>query len=367
MNLSCNFEASYRVMTSATAPASATNSTKNVFDVGKYETVLRTVETGTCTTKSKLAVPPPKPLLIAMPSEAGEFPLLVFLHGYLLYNSFYSQLIQHIASHGFIVIAPQARLSIPIESQLLIYGPKSLTWLTYNLSLWTTFPYKPLYTVAGPDATDDIKSTVATTNWLSEGLLYLLPPDVQPNIRKLGLAGHSRGGKTAFAVALEKASTSLKFSALIGIDPVDGTDKGKQTPPPVLTYVPHSFDLDMAAMVIGTELGEMKKNPLFPAPAPKGVNHEDFFNECQKPACHFLVKDYGHVDMLDDDTKGIRGKATYCLCKNGKSRKPMRTFVGGIVVAFMKAYLLGDNSDLMAIRDGHETAPVELKTMEFLV
>jgi chlorophyllase len=221
--------------------------------------------------------------------------------------------------------------------------------------------------VAGPDATDDIKSTVATANWLSEGLHYLLPPHVQPNLRKLGLAGHSRGGKTAFAVALEKAATSLNFSALIGIDPVDGMDKGKQTPPPVLTYVPHSFHLDMAAMVIGTELGEMKKNPLFPAPAPKGVNHEDFFNECQKPACHFLVKDYGHVDMLDDDTKGIRGKATYYLCKNGKSRKPMRRFVGGIVVAFMKAYLLGDSSDLMAVRDGRETAPVELKTIEFLV
>ena len=220
--------------------------------------------------------------------------------------------------------------------------------------------------MAGPDITDEIKSTAATTNWLSEGLHYLLPPNVQPNIKKLGLAGHSRGGKCAFALALEKAATSLKFSALIGIDPVDGMDKGKQTPPPVLTYVPHTFDLDMAVMVIGTGLGEVKKNPLFPPCAPKGVNHEDFFNECQEPACHFVVKDYGHLDVLDDDTKGFRGKATYCLCKNGKSREPMRRFVGGIVVAFMKAYLLGDHIDLMAIRDGHETSPVELKTIELL-
>uniref|UniRef100_A0A2N9F4N3 Chlorophyllase n=1 Tax=Fagus sylvatica TaxID=28930 RepID=A0A2N9F4N3_FAGSY len=169
-----------------------------------------------------------------------------------------------------------------------------------------------------------------------------------------------------FCTSLEKAATSLKFSALIGIDPVDGMDKGKQTPPPVLTYVPHTFDLDVAVMVIGTGLGEVKKNPLFPPCAPKGVNHEDFFNECQEPACHFVVKDYGHLDVLDDDTKGFRGKATYCLCKNGKSREPMRRFVGGIVVAFMKAYLLGDHIDLMAIRDGHETSPVELKTIEFL-
>ncbi|KAJ0091834.1 hypothetical protein Patl1_25336 [Pistacia atlantica] len=207
---------------------------------------------GTCNTNcTSTPVPPPKPLLIAMPTDAGDFPLLLFLHGYLLYNSFYSQLIQHVASHGFIVIAPQ------------------------------------LYDVAGADATGEIKSAAATTNWLSEGL-------------------H-------------------------GVDPVDGMDKGKQTPPPVLTYVPRSFDLDMAG-------------------------DGDWFR----------LRDYGHLDMLDDDTKGIRGKATYCLCKNGKSREPMRMFTAGIIVAFMRAYLDGDFSDLMSIRDGHAALPVEFQTVEFL-
>lgn len=317
-------------MTTVSASATATK-TIRAFDVGKYTPVLQTVETSSCTTRSELPVPPPKPLLIAMPSEAGEFPLLVLLHGYLCCNSFYSQLMQHIASHGFIVIAPQ------------------------------------LYDVAGPDATADVKSTVAIINWLSGELQNLIPPHVRANFQKLALSGHSRGGKAAFALALEKAATSLKLSALIGIDPVDGMGKGQQTPPPVLTYVPHSFELDMAVMVIGTELGEIPKCPLFPAPAPKGVNHGDFYDECQKPACHFFVKDYGHVDMLDDDTKGIRGKATYFLCKNGKSREPMRRFVGGIVVAFLKSYLLDDDSDLMAVRDGHASMPVELITNEFLV
>lgn len=222
-----------------------------------------------------------------------------------------------------------------------------------------------LYTIAGPDSSDEIKATAAITNWLTEGLQNLLPPHVKPNLTKIALAGHSRGGKTSFALALRKQLTTLKFSALIGIDPVDGMDKGKQTPPPVLTYVPHSFDLDMAVMVIGSGLGAVKRNPLFPPCAPSGVNHEDFYNECREPACYFVVKDYGHVDMLDDDTKGIRGKSSYCLCKNGKSRGPMRKFTGGIVVAFMKAYTEGDFSSLMAIKDGHETAPVELETAKF--
>ncbi|MED6119878.1 Chlorophyllase-2 [Stylosanthes scabra] len=301
-------------------------SSTNVFNSGKHSTQLQRVEcrSTTCT------VPPPKPLLLATPLEDGEFPILLFLHGYLLYNIFYSQLIQHVASHGFIVIAPQ------------------------------------LYTVAGPDTSDEIHSAAAITNWLSEGLTKLVPPNVRPNFSKLAVAGHSRGGKTAFGLALRKLNmtTNLRISAVIGVDPVDGMEKGKQTPPPVLSYVPQSFEVDMAALVIGSGLGEVKRNPLFPPCAPKGVNHENFFNECQKPAWYFVAKDYGHLDMLDDDTKGLAGKATYCLCKNGESRKPMRMFVGGVIVAFLKAYLNGDNTHLLAATAGdrHQiSVPLEFK------
>ncbi|XP_026450657.1 chlorophyllase-2, chloroplastic-like [Papaver somniferum] len=259
-----------------------------------------------------------------------------------IYNSFYSQLIQHIASHGFIVVAPQ------------------------------------LYNCGGPDSSDEIKSAAAITEWLSDGLTSVLPPTVLPNLTKAALAGHSRGGKVAFALALSYSSTNksasngtnstIKYSALMGIDPVDGMDKGKQTPPPVLTYVPQSFDLDMAVLVVGSGLGEIKRNRFFPPCAPKGVNHEDFYNECQAPACYLVVKDYGHTDMLDDETKGIRGKLSYCTCKNGKTREPMRQLVGGIMVAFMKAYLEDDPSYLNAIKGGKETRiPVDLQTVEFFM
>lgn len=119
-------------------------------------------------------------------------------------------------------------------------------------------------------------------------------------------------------------------------------------------------------MVVGSGLGEVKKCPLFPACAPHGVNHEDFFTECCAPACHFVPRDYGHMDMLDDDTKGVRGMTTYCMCKNGLSREPMRRFVGGIIVAFLKAYLGGDEVDLISIKDGRVGVPLELEKVEFL-
>ncbi|XP_013703583.2 chlorophyllase-2, chloroplastic isoform X2 [Brassica rapa] len=293
----------------------SSSSSRNAFVDGKYKPDLLTVDLAsrcrcykTTPSSSLTPPPPPKSLLVATPVEEGEYPVVMLLHGYLLYNSFYSQLMLHVSSYGFIVIAPQ------------------------------------LYNIAGPDTMDEIKSTAEIIDWLSVGLNHFLPPQVTPNLSKFALTGHSRGGKTAFAVALKKFgySSELKISALIGVDPVDGTGK-----------------------VIGSGLGELARNPLFPPCAPTGVNHREFFQECQGPAWHFVAKDYGHLDMLDDDTKGLRGKSSYCLCKNGEERKPMRRFIGGIVVSFLMAYLEDDDCELMKIKDGcHEGVPVEIQEFE---
>ncbi|KAF4351203.1 hypothetical protein G4B88_023214 [Cannabis sativa] len=56
--------------------------------------------------------------------------------------------------------------------------------------------------MAGPDTNEEIKSTAQVIDWLSEGLQNLLPQHVKANLNKVGLAGHSRGGKTSFALAL---------------------------------------------------------------------------------------------------------------------------------------------------------------------
>ncbi|KAL3507833.1 hypothetical protein ACH5RR_033215 [Cinchona calisaya] len=88
----------------------------NVFENGKHKTELIKVHQWSSwfstKTNSSQCSPPSKPLLIVTPSEVGEFPVLLFIHGYLLSNSFYSQLLQHVASHGFIVIAPQVNNSL---------------------------------------------------------------------------------------------------------------------------------------------------------------------------------------------------------------------------------------------------------------
>ncbi|KAL6008081.1 hypothetical protein ACLOJK_033587 [Asimina triloba] len=275
---------------------------------------------------------PPKPLLIASPTEEGEYSVLVLFHGFLLHNTYYRELLKHVASHGYILVAPQ------------------LYWVC---------------------SSNEIEDACAVLSWLSQGLQSSLPTNVKANTLNLALAGHSRGGRAAFLIALGKAANTpaISIKLLIGIDPVAGSSANMQLPPPILTFQPRSFDLQgTPVMVIGTGLGSEKKNCLFPACAPAGVNHQEFYNECQPPCFHLVATDYGHMDMLDDPT-GIIQKMGYCMCVCGKNTEAMRRFVGGMMVAFLQAYLDDDQTDndhLKAILSDPSIAPVKVDPIEYI-
>uniref|UniRef100_A0ACD5Y603 Uncharacterized protein n=1 Tax=Avena sativa TaxID=4498 RepID=A0ACD5Y603_AVESA len=277
------------------------------------------------------AVPtPPIPILIVAPKDAGTYPVAMLLHGFFLHNHLYEQLLRHMASHGFIMVAPQ-----------------------FNISL-----------IPGGGDAGDIVAAAKVADWLPEGLPSMLPKGVEPELSKLALAGHSRGGHTAFALALGvgHANTHLRFSALIGLDPVAGTGKSSQLQPKILTYEPSSLDVAMPVLVIGTGLGEEKKNIFFPPCAPKDVNHAEFYRECKPPCYYFVTKDYGHLDMLDDDAP----KFITCLCKDGDNncKDKMRRCVAGIMVAFLNAALGDKDGDLEAILKDPGLAPTTLDPAE---
>ncbi|CAL5065575.1 unnamed protein product [Urochloa decumbens] len=282
-----------------------------------------------------LPAPPPLSVLIATPKDAGTYPVAMLLHGFFLQTRFYEQLLRHVASFGFIMVAPQFHTSL----------------------------------VSNGDAAD-IAAAARVTDWLPEGLPSLLPAGVDADLSKLALAGHSRGGHTAFALALGHAKATLKFSALVGIDPVAGTGRSSQLPPAILTYAPSSFSFSSPApvMVIGTGLGGGKENALFPPCAPGEVSHAEFYRECKPPCYHLVAKDYGHLDMLDDDAPEL----VTCLCKGGEGCKGvMRRTVAGIMVAFLRSALGGggeedgDGDDLKAILRDPALAPTTLDPVEY--
>uniref|UniRef100_A0A453NH94 chlorophyllase n=1 Tax=Aegilops tauschii subsp. strangulata TaxID=200361 RepID=A0A453NH94_AEGTS len=273
---------------------------------------------------------PPIPVLIVAPKDAGTYPVAMLLHGFFLHNHFYEHLLRHVASHGFIIVAPQQ----------------------FSISI-----------IPSGDA-EDIAAAAKVADWLPDGLPSVLPKGVEPELSKLALAGHSRGGHTAFSLALGHAKTQLTFSALIGLDPVAGTGKSSQLQPKILTYEPSSFGMAMPVLVIGTGLGEEKKNIFFPPCAPKDVNHAEFYRECRPPCYYFVTKDYGHLDMLDDDAP----KFITCVCKDGNGCKgKMRRCVAGIMVAFLNAALGEKDADLEAILRDPAVAPTTLDPVEHRV
>ena len=198
------------------------------------------------------------------------------------------------------------------------------------------------------DCTAEIADACKVLDWLPgnlSGAISAKSP-ASPDFSQMVIAGHSRGGKVAFGVALGVSPSSLQYSALVAIDPVDGTTDGTQTKPPILTYKEHSFNLPFPTLVIGSGLGSQKKGLVIPPCAPAKVGHRVFFNDSGAPAYHFVPTAYGHMDFLDDQTDGVLGAATYVICKNGPDRQPERTFAGGAIVAFLNATLRSNFDDL---------------------
>lgn len=215
----------------------------------------------------------------------------------------------------------------------------------------------------------EIKCAGQVANWIPERLQAVLPENVVPNLSKFVMAGHSRGGKTAFAVALGYAETKLNISAIVGVDPVGGSNKYCQTCPWILTGRPRSFKLSKPVAIIGTGLGPEKAEYCCSMPcAPEGVNHENFFYESNPPCAYFVAEEYGHMDMLNDNLEGVIGGIVGCVCKNNEKgdKVCMRKTVGGLVVAFLRAHLDQQTQDLDAIVANPSLAPAKLDPAKYI-
>ncbi|PUZ52699.1 hypothetical protein GQ55_6G290400 [Panicum hallii var. hallii] len=319
-----------------------------VFEDGPLQVVVQCVRK--CEAKDL-----PKPLVVATPTNANTYPVVVFLHGWNMCTWWYRCLLKHVASHGFIVVAPQLH-----------------EFLNFSIS----------------DA-DDIEATKAVTNWLATnkeeeqhagaGLLHVLRDilkveGVKPDLSRVALAGHSRGGDTAFAVALglkgrhvrHPISLDVNFSALVGVDPVGGVAVELGWLPPLQWTVEPSvltgpFDPRMPVLVVGTGLGPEGLVPC----APAGMNHVEFYKLCQhSPRYHFAVKDYGHVDMLDDDEPPF--PLRWCPGNDDHTgRELCRKTMGGLMVAFLWDKLEeGRGQDLQAVLQNPGIAPALLDQVE---
>ncbi|KAL3676238.1 hypothetical protein R1sor_026186 [Riccia sorocarpa] len=311
----------------------------DIYSPGRYDVVVQDVSgSGNWFPNFKCRDSPgsPKPagtspanrLLISAPNASGTYPVIQLHHGFTLRIDFYSQLLEHLATYGYIVVAPQAMDLVNIN----------------------------------PNAKDEIAQAADTLDWypnnLEAKLAEIFPNlDVKPDLEKVILAGHSRGGKVAFGLATGVCKSVLSFAGIVGLDPVDGGQPYQQTQPPILPNKPFGLDLPFPTLIVGSGLGKWC--------APAGVNHDAFFNNSAPLAYHFVAPEYGHMDFLDDK---LNGPFQYVLiadhtCWNGPSRGPFRTFTGGIMVAFLDSILFNNGEFLdRALMNIPDAAPVKLDT-----
>lgn len=247
---------------------------------------------------------PPMRLVVAVPTESGEYPVVVFQHGFCMANGFYTQLFEHIASYGYIVVAPQV---VTTEE----------------------------------DATKEIQEVAEVVNWLpgnlSEVVTKAVAPEavVTPALDKLVLAGHSRGAKVAFALALDLVSKiRLKVSGLVALDPVDGVSE-PTNPPIVQEGCDHCRDLQFPVLIEGTGYPLPKCPWWFPGAQAQLVRyrHQAFYDCISSPKLYlFVASEFGHLDFLDDSVD-LLSKA---ICQSGASKRCLRNFTGKLFVAFLE-------------------------------
>ncbi len=258
----------------------------------------------------------PVPMLIHVPSEPGSYAVVIFQHGYLMSNAYYSDLLTHLASHGFIVIVPQM--------------------YTADLNL-----------LDDPNSAEEAELAQTLTTWVHPHLANHV--SVTPRTDRLGLAGHSRGGKVIWSVLKQSSRQAI---AVAGVDPVDSSSALTGE----VAVVDGPFNFPFPSLVIGTGYGPQGITPC----APSGKNHEQFYEASAPLAFHVVATEYGHTDMLDDDTEGCGLPCT--TCKSGESREPMRKLTAGLLVAFFRATLQGATDNYVHLANADD-APIAV-TME---
>lgn len=241
----------------------------------------------------------PFPLRVHYPSGAGPFPLVVFIHGFQGWNYNYGDILRQLASHGFVVVAPQ------------MYPP-GLTSL--------------LGSPSGQEEAEDVPGLVT---WLRANLYQVISVRIATD--RVGLAGHSRGGGVIWSATQRspQLATALALVDPVGLFGSSGPGPGPSVP----------------AMVFGAGLGG--------SCAPAGRNHDVFFDAATGPRWHVVAKRAGHGDMMNEEA----ARAAALFCRSGEDRDGVRKLTAGCLVGIFRAYLHDDPSALTVIESA-DSAPV---------
>ena len=254
----------------------------------------------------------PVELDVYTPLDADTYPVVIFQHGFSGSIKGYETISSRLASHGFVVVLPQ------------MYPPGDFG--------------------AAPTPEAEAVLGVQIVSWVEANINDYIP--VTANVSLLGLAGHSRGGQTAYRMALQ---IPQKVKALAGVDPVDGLEMFGQS---LVITGPLTFD--MPTYILGTGLGPIIVDD-FLACAPEEVGPIHFYCANPNPTWLVTATTHGHGDMIDEEDFSE-------FCPGGPDRDGMRALTAGTLAAFFSG-ILQENVTALSVLGSPQSAPVPV-TME---
>lgn len=227
----------------------------------------------------------------------GSVPVIYFQHGFQLKNTFYDDSIIHLSSHGFIVVAGQSEQSL----------------------------------IGGDTSVEEAVKVAEFIAWMKTDLPSRIT--VVPDFTKLGVAGHSRGGKVTNHMLNSNPSLALGF---FGFDPVDAGSPLGGDP----SSLANPVKFQGPSMFLGAEKSILKKAGQ--ACAPEGNNSVNFYAGYPSLSWHIIAAGVGHMDMIDEPDSDCGSACTACISsENSVLNAQFRTYGGAMMAAFFSYSLKG--------------------------
>ena len=248
---------------------------------------------------SRAGLPSTLPASLYVPDRGGEaLPVVLFHHGFATSPTAYHATLTHLASHGFVVVAP-----------------------TFDSGFTNTRTHAGL----AEDAS-------AIFTWLQQ---HPLPTDASLALETFGQFGHSRGGKAALLTAATDARVGGTFTA----DPVDaGPPFGDFDPADYPSVTPElAPTIARPVAQLGAGRGPEGVVPC----APAGENFAAYWDAYPAGARQIVAERAGHTDLLDACADGTGG-TTCTLCPPGDDPAATANLVRGAAVAFFASALEGN-------------------------
>jgi dienelactone hydrolase len=236
-------------------------------------------------------------LAALVPAAPRALPLVVFKHGFQLATTNYAMLLERLASHGFVVVG--------VDTGGGLFG--------------------------GPTNVDERDASIAAVEWALADAPFAAGVDPA----RIGVAGHSRGGKVAIMVA----AADDRIGATLLLDPVNGCGPGA----PYSATCPDVASAEVAGAV-STVVGVMGETNNasggFMPCAPADQNYQTIFDAIDEAswAVEWTFTGADHMDFTDDGG-GFAGS----FCSDGPGDDAaIREDVKTLTVAFFRRHLDGD-------------------------